>query len=196
MFSLGFSTPLDLVYVIDTSKDSPSTWLSNLQQYISNDLKGYNVSNKGVRVSVVKYADVAKVVLPLKEGISKDRTINAVRSLTISKGTRKVDNALKVVNEKVLTTANGARSNAKKLVILFMTGKSDPESLSSIDKNAQVLKGNGATITVIGLGTDLRKTDIKDIGSSDDTSIVVPYDNLPNVMSFISGILSELSGKF
>ena len=196
MFVLGYSSALDLVYVIDTSSGASSQCLVKIKEYIINDITGYEVSTKKVKISLVVFGETSEMILSLNEGNQQDVVVDVLQNLKAVGGKRRIDVMLELVASKVFSTSNGHRKNVKKLVVLFTTGKSDSEGLENLGNNSMRLKEMNVIIAVIGVGDGLSKNDIKDISSKDEFAIIVPFDNLPNLISYLSGILLSISGNF
>lgn len=103
---------MDTTFIIDSSLCDVSSW-NRLLYFVQTLISFFNVSSSGGRIALIEFSTDAKVVLrfnTLTGNLLNDAEVNKrVGSLQCQSGFRRIDKALELANNDVLTSAGGMR---------------------------------------------------------------------------------------
>ena len=105
---------MDTTFIIDSSLcDDASSW-NRLLYFVQTLISFFNVSSSGGRIALIEFSTEANVVLrfnTLTGSLLNDAEVNKrVGSLQCLSGFRRIDKALELADNDVLTTAGGMRN--------------------------------------------------------------------------------------
>lgn len=193
MTFLEISNNIDLLYVIDISKDTREQALDEVRHFINKDLPSYNLSPKDTRIGIVTFAATPLTILKMRDGISSPNVQKALESLTTSKENADLSKALAYISTQFDWT-NNERSSIPNVVVLFTTGpkgKMSPEILRQIN----VLKET-ANVIVVGLGKEISKDELGKLATDKDhVGVVTKPEDLPNLINKVKQATAEATGN-
>lgn len=147
------STPVDLVIVVDTSEfanisrsmDQALSLKSFLKSFVKYAKSG--IEKELVKVAIVTYSTHPKVELDLGELSNAESIMEKIESVTLTSGERNTADAMGIVRTKVLRRA---RQDVPNVVLLITTGKSDRNSVRTLQES-DGLKYARTTIFAVGI---------------------------------------------
>lgn len=142
------------MYLIDTSEDVTLDTIAVMQKYIRNHISTLTISPDQVRVSIVSYGESADVKLNLASGITVDKVLSSLTSISRVGGKRDLSEVLDTVNKRVLSDLE-IRKGAGKMIVLFVNGKDHSVSKDYLSLVVEKLRSSQVQVTVIGIGSDV-----------------------------------------
>ncbi|XP_033756147.1 cartilage matrix protein-like [Pecten maximus] len=146
------SAPADLVFLVDESSSIGNNNFQ-IQKNFVKSLIDNSIIAVNIHMGVMQVALVTFSADPVKRfGLNTYNTTEGmfanIDSIPYDKRGTQIEKGLKYVREVTLTEAEGARSEAPKIVILLTDGSSNDDS----EKEANLLRDMDVTLLVIGVG--------------------------------------------
>lgn len=187
---------MDVVFAVDASEQVTDKIMNQMREFLLASTDAYSVSPSETHVGLVQFSDNGKTVLRLDRGVNVDAVKAAVSQLQRQGGSRRTDNALRYIDNDVLSSSGGSRFGADKVLVILTTGKTSLDGASEVSRMAGNLKSSGVQIIVVGLGKDVDPTEIDTIASGGNKVIVVDDGgDLPFVLGDLEKQLGKLKGK-
>ena len=182
---------MDIFYLIDHSQYVSSDTLRQMKTFVIEQGKLYNVSEEGVRISVMSYSDTLKTYLAVGQGVNMDSVRGAVAKITGSSKPRNAEKALQSMKEIIQNSRDGIRQKAGKVVVLLIAGRNERSGFNELRKEAEDLRRVGADIAVIAIGSDVNVDEIKSVTTTPSDIVRVPTaDRLNDATANISDTVS------
>lgn len=145
-------TPLDIVFVIDTSQFTNLTLQQEdaVKVFLTSFVNDADIDSGAVKVALVTYSTHPNSVFGLDDLSTKEDVINEIFGAEFTEGERNTADALALVRSEILPSA---RPTAPNVILLFQTGQSDRNNHRTLQE-AEALKYSGANIFVVGYGMD------------------------------------------
>lgn len=178
----------DIVFLVDGS-DGVGNEFPIIQEFIRRIVESLNVGENKIQIGVVQYGDVPHVDMYLNTHTTKEGVLNAVRGLRKRGGRqRNLGQALRLVNEDVLTTAR--RSRKQEGVPQFVIVVSSGPSTDDINRPASTLKQS--RVLPFSIGTrDVNPTELRVISYVPEFSFTV--DDLPGLYTVQENLITSLT---
>jgi hypothetical protein len=146
------------------------------------------LGTNGVRVGVAPRNGEKKAEIRLNDHDTHDPFSRNLDLLEVSGAL--TDRAINYIRTEGMSPKNGARSNSVKYGILFVD--SEFEDWRSTTREASLAKRADIQLIVIGVGQNIRPSQLKDLASSDDDYLnVTDYGALAELKSRIIDRLCE-----
>lgn len=188
-FFVALTSTSDIVYAIDTSNNIDDNDLTQMAQFIRNDIKHHDSKSK---VALVNYGSQAEVVASLDT--DQQKLVDVLSKLQKLGGARGIDNVLALVKDNIFS--NTAESTNTKQLILFVGGRYSQPVKERLLSLLTTLKERSVKITVIGFGENIRKDDFIYVASQDKNVILVNHvTDLPKVVPDVFEIVGRNTGK-
>eukprot|EP00795_Rhopilema_esculentum_P016249 gene16249-7628_t len=127
----------------------------------------YPASIEGNRIGIIRYSDTAKIEANLNDYFTNKDLYTSIEGIPFSKGGSRIDLALQMARDSLFTVANGARADAKKIIILLSDGyQSTALDMESPIKIAAELKSQGMRIYVLAGGPEIDWNLLSQVASS------------------------------
>lgn len=164
------SSPLDLVFVVDTSQFSNTSDSLDreimVKTFLNSFLDTADVDSGAVKVAMVTYSTHPEIAFDLNTFSSKSEMTDAIYVADFRPGERNTADALARVRSHVLV---GDRQEAPNVVLLIQSGKSDRNEYRTLQE-AEALKYARANVFVVGYGLDNAGTEeVNEIASKPTT---------------------------
>ena len=140
-------TPLELVFVIDSSESVGPEHFDVVKDFVNALVDRASVSPNATRVGVVLYSHHNQVVVSLGEEASDDRVKSAVRSMTYMGEGTYTGSAIHQANRLFLAARRGVR----KVAIVITDGQADERDKVSLVKAVTEAHVMGIEMFVIGV---------------------------------------------
>ncbi|CAG2199900.1 COL12A [Mytilus edulis] len=114
----------DIVFALDSSR---SVGFSNFKKqidFVKDFVNRFSIGSTRTQISVVTFSDTVNNEFSLNEYQNKHRLINAINNIPYRLGATNTHLALEFVTQNSFLSANGGRSNIKRIVIILTDGKS------------------------------------------------------------------------
>lgn len=113
--------PMDTTFVIDASVcDDLGNW-NRVLKFVQTLVTFYNVSPSGGRIALIAFSSDATVVLKFNtltgSLLNGEEVKRRVGLLQCQGGSRRIDKALELVEEEILTSAGGMRNTSRVTVL-------------------------------------------------------------------------------
>ncbi|XP_019512828.1 PREDICTED: matrilin-3 isoform X2 [Hipposideros armiger] len=151
--STGFckSRPLDLVFIIDSSRSVRPSEFTKVKTFVSRIIDTLDIGEANTRVAVVNYASTVKIEFQLQTHSDKQSLKKAVGRITpLSTGTMS-GLAIQTAMEEAFTVEAGARgpsSNIPKVAIIVTDGRPQDQ----VNEVAARARASGIELYAVGVG--------------------------------------------
>ena len=159
-----------MLFVMDTSLEVTQEILNKMKAFIEEQLPLYNVSSTGTRISLLAYGDKGKIIISLSEGISRGAVTAALNKSKKIGGKRRLQVALRIARDDILSKRGGARDGVGKLAVVFVAGPNDPAASVELGGEGAAMKKAGIKVLVIGIGQNVKNEDLEAM-TSDPSAI-------------------------
>ena len=184
------ASPIDMVYIIDTSRSTSDKLIIQMKEYVEKELESHNKGSPNLNVAIVNYGSYAVIVNPLTPISKFDRLNSSLSALTKVGGERQIHKALRKAYTDIL---RGTGTSRAKHVVLFVAGQNGLTRVNELSLAAQSLRDSGADLTVVAIGNRIDDDDLDDIGGN---VIKLPNgDSLPDIIVLVSGGVGASAGN-
>jgi len=196
----GISKPMDVVYIIDTSKGMTLQDIEQLKSYLISAVDEFKISEKDVRVGFVVNSGVSNQdgnqnvnFLGLDKGSSKDQVKTFIKNIQKLDTSRDLVSALNFAD---LSKFRVRRENGKKVELVTFVVAKQPFPVEPL-KNAVIrLRNKPDKLVFVGSGTDIPddvsigdlKVEVINLDSTQDIPDLYPV--IFKVLATTRGILS------
>lgn len=190
---LEITNDLEMIYLIDVSKDTTEEASNEVRDFINKDLPSYNLSPKEKsRIGIVTFAETSNTVLRIRDGDSQEKVQKALFDIQRSK--TKNSDLGKAFNFVRNLFGTEGRNFIPKVVVLFTTSNTQKLSADAT-RSASRLKET-ATVIVVGLGTRLNKDELEKLATDKDhVNFATQPAELPKLISNVKQAVGEAAGK-
>ena len=191
----GVSRPLEMVFLMDASQGVGTELLDKMKKFVEEQLSFYNVSASGTRISLVTYGGSSKVDLSLKDGITTEAVKRALNTIQKIGGERRIDLGFRTITSDVLSQSGGVRKEARKLVVVLITGPSTEAGSEELSQQINAMIDDGNKLAVLGIGNKVRDNQVL-ITAVDPTavSLVPSGDDLSESVPGVSEAVGRATG--
>ena len=191
----GINRPLELLFIVDASQEVSKNELQKMKDFIDKQLKIYDVSPVGTRMSVISYGDKSKIVLSLRDGISNAAVRSALNQLEKLGGQRRLDLALRT-SKNVMSPQGGLRPQAGKLAVIFIAVADSSANPAQLSKDVKALRDVGVKLTVVGIGSDVKDNEMEAVVIDPESIMKLPTANdLSEATPLVSQGAGDATGK-
>jgi Mg-chelatase subunit ChlD len=178
---------LDLAFVVDSSNKFGVINFQRIVVFVSSIIRAFIVGQDGAEFALLLSDTEPVTVFNLTS--SMDVIYQSLVNVPFKNNSTNTYNGL-LAASRLLTTANGARDDAEKTIILLSDGQShDP---SNIIKEAQEVKNKGIKVVTIGILPEADLEELANVAFSSDYSFTVRgYNALLNFAGAVADALCE-----
>ena len=180
-------TQLDVTFVLDLSGSLEEVY-NVVIEFAKQAIYGLPIGQ--VRVSVVTYADNAKIMFPLNAYSSLPPLRNAL-AFSKAGGTTNTQAAIKMAYDQVFTQSGGDRSGVRNIMVVCSDGQSNVNPQNTIPE-ADAAKQRNIEIYSVGIGMEVNKIEMDGIASTPKTSHSVSVPNAAAVPAGAKQLLDLL----
>ncbi|XP_043921868.1 matrilin-2 [Protopterus annectens] len=176
--------PLDLVFIIDSSRSVRPTDYEKVKEFVINILSFLDVGLDATRVGLIQYGSTVQHEFSLKTYMKKADIHRAVRGMTHMASGTMTGLALQYIRNVAFTEAEGARPldmHVPRVAMIVTDGR--PQD--TVEEIAAKTRNSGIIIFAIGVGRVDMKT-LKAIGSEpheDHVSLVANFSQIETLIS-------------
>ncbi|XP_071081373.1 collagen alpha-4(VI) chain-like [Haliotis cracherodii] len=167
------SEKADVIFLLD---DSGSEGALNFQKeldFVSKFVNDFDIGPDHMQFGAIRFSTSASLVFDLNTHTTKASLQMAVASISYTGGTTYTDKALALARGTGFTSTHGARPGAKRYVIVITDGES--VSPTQTLKAATNLKNDGVSVITIGVGTQVRQSELDGM-ATDKTHVFTVKD--------------------
>lgn len=180
------SRPLDLVFIIDSSRSVRPAEFEKVKIFLSEMVNSLDIGSDATRVALINYASTVNIEFLLKKYFSKAEVKQAFSRIDpLSTGTM-TGLAIKTAMEQVFTETSGARplkKNIGKVAIIVTDGRPQDK----VEEVAAAARASGIEIYAIGVDrADMRSLKLMASQPLDDHVFYVET----------YGVIEKLASKF
>ncbi|KAM9354957.1 cartilage matrix protein-like [Pholidichthys leucotaenia] len=184
--SLCRSRPLDLVFIIDSSRSVRPGEFEKVRSFLANMVDTLDVGSDATRVAVVNYASTVKIEFLLKDHFSKLNMKKAISRIEpLATGTM-TGLAIKTAVNEAFTEQSGARPRSMKIskVAIIVT---DGRPQDQVEEVSAAARASGIEIYAVGV-------DRADMRSLQLMASIPLEDHVFYVETY--GVIEKLTSKF
>ncbi|XP_063433420.1 collagen alpha-1(XIV) chain-like [Mytilus trossulus] len=181
----------DIVFALDSSGSVGLSHFKRQIDFVKDLVDMFSIGSTRTQFSVVTFADTVNNEISLNKYQNKRRLINAIDNIAYRQGATNTHLALEFVTQNSFLSANGGRSNIKRIVIILTDGKSQiPDETK---KAAEQLHLLGAQVVSVGIGSGVDILEITRIAS--DKQNVVRVENFDELSTIETQIQNAACQK-
>ena len=174
---------LDIAILVDSSGSIGKENYGKQKEFVKAVTRTFRLSRKRARVGVIVYSDQAVITKRFNKYFSQESLSRIIDTLPYRKGTGRIDRALKLASEDLLSTRGGARSGAHKVVVVITDGhQTNSHDAVLLKEAADQLLSTGARVYVVGvgIGDEVKENELQNIVERKrDILITKSFDDLP-----------------
>lgn len=166
----------DLVFLIDGSESIEEPSWNILKQTMIGIMKELDIAQDKWRVGVAQFSDILLHEFYLNTYTSFAEVEQAINNIGQRKQGTNTWDALKLIRH-YFTKENGSRIDegvAQNLLLITDGQANDPKDLNAL----AYLRNKKITITVIGVGNDIKKSELREIAGSPDRVLIETFETL------------------
>ncbi|XP_006158576.1 collagen alpha-6(VI) chain [Tupaia chinensis] len=139
----------DVVFLLDVSINGSQENFDYLKEFLEESISALDIKEHCMRVGLVAYSNVTKVISPLSGGRNKSEVLLHVQSLAPQAGDAHTGAALRKVRKEVFSAKNGSRKNqGVPQIAVLVTHRASEDNVT---KAAASLRREGVTIFTMGI---------------------------------------------
>ena len=168
---------------------------AKVKEFVKKVVDFFNIGTKGTHIAVVTYSSRTRERFNLVRYYTKSDLKNAVSRINYNGGGTYTAEALEYVRKNIFTSSGGMRQDPgiPKVLVLITDGYSYGDSVSG---PANTLQKQGVNIFSIGVGRNVRVSELNEIASNPDKDYVFRLDNFNDLSSWVDRLSSvSCSGK-
>ncbi|XP_046370521.2 collagen alpha-4(VI) chain-like isoform X2 [Haliotis rufescens] len=167
------SEKADVIFLLDASSSEGSSNFQKELDFVSKFVNDFDIGPDHMQFGAIRFSTSASLVFDLNSHTTKASLQMAVASISYTGGTTYTDKALALARGTGFTSTHGARPDAKRYVIVITDGESmSPTQTLTAATN---LKNDGVSIITIGVGTQVRQSELDGM-ATDKTHVFTVKD--------------------
>nr|KAG5712283.1 hypothetical protein BaRGS_023862 [Batillaria attramentaria] len=182
--------PADIIFVLDSSASEGSSNLRKQVQFVGNITSKLTIGPNDVQVGLLTFATSVHNQFYLNAHSSQYSVLNAIQHVPYQSGATYTGKALRFVRLNSLSTIHGHRPGSQPIVIILTDGQSSDRSETVHE--AQLLKGTGAVVIAVGIGSNTNDYELRQIAT--DTQHVFNVRSFDFLFAIQQQILTEACG--
>ncbi|KAL9984676.1 hypothetical protein ACROYT_G007000 [Oculina patagonica] len=190
---LDCQNPIDLVFVLDSSMSVKAKNFQLGLQFVIRVCEYFNIGYPhGTRVALIIYHHVSKIVFSFNTYVKKQDVLNAIGAIPYEAGGgTRTDLALLEAHTNLFDNPdNGVRPielGVPRVLVLLTDGRAGKGTASVIEPS-KVLRREGVSIFVIGIGPRINTNELNVIASDPDADHVVSSQSFSEVNAMVENI--------
>uniref|UniRef100_A0A673BUH0 Matrilin 3a n=1 Tax=Sphaeramia orbicularis TaxID=375764 RepID=A0A673BUH0_9TELE len=180
------SRPLDLVFIIDSSRSVRPGEFEKVKIFLADMVDTLDVGSEGTRVAVVNYASTVKIEFLLKDHFNKPDMKKAISRIEPLAAGTMTGLAIKTAVNDAFTEESGARPRTRKIskVAIIVT---DGRPQDQVEEVSAAARASGIEIYAVGV-------DRADMRSLQQMASIPLEDHVFYVETY--GVIEKLTSKF
>lgn len=144
------SRPLDLVFIIDSSRSVRPAEFEKVKVFLSDMVDTLDIGTDATRVAVVNYASTVKIEFFLKDHLKKEKMKQAISIIEPLAAGTMTGLAIKKAMEEAFTEQSGARPRSQKIakVAIIVT---DGRPQDQVEEVSAAARATGIEIYAVGV---------------------------------------------
>ncbi|CAI9721272.1 type VI, alpha [Octopus vulgaris] len=183
------SSVADILFILDSSGSVSNLDFNKMITFVKEMVKGFDVGKDKIRVAVSLFAGTGVEKFHLNKYSDKNALLSAIGAIHRISGNTNTADALTRARTITFTAGNGDRPKVPNIAIVITDGNSNNAQLTV--KAANSLKATQAVVFSIGVGTNIRQSELQAIATGPGTSHVFTVTNF----AALNTIKKELATK-
>ncbi|CAH1784875.1 unnamed protein product [Owenia fusiformis] len=171
---------IDLVFVLDTSGSIFEANFDLVKTFVKDIILNLPISSSKTRVGAVSFATSAQRNFYLNTYFDNRELLNAIERIPYTGGATNIAEALQLIRLDIFKEVNGDRASVPNVVVLITDGASTVSSYDTLPQ-ANLLKNSGAHIVAIGVGNELKPSEIRGMATDPDADNALIVENFFNL---------------
>ena len=182
----------DVVFLMDTSDGVSADAFKAQKEFIKSTVRQFDISRDKTRAAVIRYGTDSTPVIGLDTYGSLLDFTKAIDRIAYVGGERRIDKALYRTKEVL----EGSREGVLKVVIVLTTGpQAKPPGSRALDETAQSLRDGGASVYVIGIGSQPDIQELKTIAGRESHVFLATSSELKAQAPYIGIHIASAAGE-
>ncbi|CAH1781738.1 unnamed protein product [Owenia fusiformis] len=171
---------VDLIFAIDRSGSIFEENFDQLKQFIIGTLVDFPISQQNTRVGVITFASNAFIEIYLDQSTDLKNLTHRVESISYTGGATNIASALQLIRFSMFRESRGDRLNVPNVLVIITDGASSVNTRDTLPQ-ARILQNEGVHITVVGIGHELKKSELRGLATDPDRCNVMVVDDFKNL---------------
>lgn len=166
ILKLFYSAPIqkvDIGIIMGADGIDAEQVFSAQKQAVMEILSSYTISFEGARVGVILNSYVPTSPIKLGEYNTRDSFARSFMSLVNPTSEKNLNAAFMLARTSLFSQGNGARADAPKVLIAFVSHALKDADVSALGYEARSLHSTGVKIIAIGLGDEVNPDDLEEV---------------------------------
>lgn len=183
------SSVADILFILDSSGSVMNYDFTKMITFVKEMVKGFDVGKDKIRVAVSLFAGSTVEKFHLNKHTDKNALLSAIGAIQRISGNTNTADALTRARTITFTAGNGDRPRVPNIAIVITDGNSNNAQTTASAANR--LKGTQAVVFSIGVGSNIRQSELQAIATGPGTSHVFTVTNFAT----LNTIRKELATK-
>jgi uncharacterized protein YegL len=181
----------DIAVIMDISARIGAENLNKQTEAVVHLIKHANVAKSAVQFSITTFAEQYEPQVDFNHFYDGPSLISWINSniRMVKESTSNISRALEYISSDGFTAVKGARTNSRKVVMLFSSGEVD--DLTLVKAQSKLLKDAGYLVVTVGIGLEANYANLIQI-SSDPAFTFILGDEMEQEVDNLEALLSTL----
>ena len=153
-------------------------------------LDQFVLSRRTTRVGLIHYGKDVAIIQSLKDSRGKDTTIPLIDKIAYSNPGRNLLKALQTA-DKMFSPGNGERSDAKKVLVLFVDSLRDTDA-AELERMASSLTRRNVRIVIVGFESYVQPSAVKLLIGSGRNPVLISGEYKLNDRNVVNQVIGQL----
>ena len=147
---------IELAFLMDASTKTDSNAWNEMRNFVSDVVRGYNISPTCVRVAIIRYSNGADAPIQLNFYNNVNSLIQAIGQIQLLSGGSNLATALDLLRSQVLAS-NIVRSNTVKIAVIITDQLQSSSQITTVANNVKL---DGITIVGVAIMVSGRSVNV------------------------------------
>ena len=157
--------------------------------------RSLSIANQRTRVGLLTFGNDATTEFHLNTYTTLAGILAAIDRIQWKDQNTYTHHALRVMREEMFTKQNGSRDGVPHIAIVMTDGMSSPEIAKYTAPEAKKAREANITIFVIGVGTEVSMSELKDIASSPPDQYIFRVENFGVLNTVLKAVVNGSCGR-
>ena len=176
---------------MDGSSSTPNGRFEKIKDFVKGSINLYDVSEGTAHVGLAIFGNKLKTVMSLNKNVSTVKS--SIDRIVKLGGVKDIASVLNDIRSELFQFN---RNDAKKVIVLVLSGKNVKSANNDLEKKAKLLRRDGINLFVVAIGDDVDQTELVALAGKNENIYQVNNDNdIPDGLGGLERFIGSLTGK-